>query len=207
MTYRSVNWMKTMSSRAEQKNNTRQSILDAAAACFAEQGYSGASVADIMDRAGVSKGCLYVHFKSKEELFKNMIEREHQKGAERARKAAGKPPYLAGVVWFMKECIKNAGFPMDHRLWIEVLAVAARDKTVREAFVASERATRRFFVELLEKAAEAGEIDASLDLNSVSIWLYSLGDGLIARVADDPDFDFRKQFKVFETLVRRALRP
>lgn len=196
-----------MSSRAEQKDQTRQSILDAAAACFAEQGYSGASVADIMERAGVSKGCMYVHFKSKEELFNSMILHEHRMGAERALKAAHKPPYLNGVVWYMKECTKNSGFPMDHRLWIEVLAVAARDKSVKKTFVASERASRKFLIGLLHKAAEAGEIDASLDLDLVSIWVFSLGDGLIARVADDPDFDLQKGFKVFEKLIRRALRP
>ena len=196
-----------MNSRAEQKLNTRQSILNAAAECFAEQGYYSASVAEIMNKAGVSKGCMYVHFKSKEDLFLAMIDREHQKGAERAQQAAQKPPYLNGVVWFMKECITHGGYPMDNRIWAEVLAVAARDKAVREKFIASERATRKFFVELLTKAAEAGEIDASLDLDAVSIWLYSLGDGLITRIADDPDFNFKKQFKVFETLVRRALRP
>lgn len=96
---------------------------------------------------------------------------------------------------------------MDHRLWAEVLAVAAREPEMREAFVASEKTARQFFVELLRKAAEAGEIDNSLDLNAVSIWLYALGDGMIVRIADDPEFDFQKHTSVFETMVRRALRP
>ncbi|WP_294621384.1 TetR/AcrR family transcriptional regulator [uncultured Bilophila sp.] len=189
-----------------QVTQTRERILKAAAACFAEKGYSGCSVQDIADRAEVSKGALYGHFKSKAELFKAMIAIEHGLGAERAQKAAEKTPYLDGIIWFMTECIRNSGFPMDHRLWAEVLAVAARDPDMRNAFVTSERATRRFFTTLLEKAAAAGEIDASLDLNAVSIWLYALGDGLIARIADDPGFDFQKHIVVFETLVRRALR-
>jgi len=196
-----------MTKREEKKNHTRERILRAAAACFAENGYSGCSVSDIVERAGVSKGALYVHFKSKEELFKAMIAIEHDLGIERARKAAMSPPYLAGIIWFQKECISNSGFPMDHRLWAEVLAVAARDSEIREAFVASERASRKFFVELLQKAADAGEIDSSLDLDAVSIWLYALGDGLIARTADDPEFNLEKHHAVFETLVRRALRP
>lgn len=68
------------------------------------------------------------------------------------------------------------------------------------------RAARKFFIELLQKAAAAGEIDASLDLNAMSIWLYAVGDGLIIRVADDPEFDFQARLPVFATLVRRALR-
>ena len=195
-----------MSRREEQRSLAREKILSAAAACFAEKGYSGCSVQDIADHAGVSKGSLYVYYKSKEDLFKAMIRVEHGMGAERARKAAAQPPYLSGIIWFMTECIRNSGFPMDHRLWTEVLAVASRDSSIKEAFVESERSTRKFFVELLEKAAEAGEIDGSLDLNAVSIWLYALGDGLIARTADDPEYDFQKNLPLFEMLVRRALR-
>jgi AcrR family transcriptional regulator len=195
-----------MQTREEKKNHTREQILFAAAACFTEQGYSGCSISDIVEKAGVSKGALYVHFKSKEELFKEMITIEHRRGIERARQAAMKPPYLSSIIWFHTECIQNSGFPMDHRLWAEVLAVSARDTEIRKAFIDSERASRRFYVELLQKAADAGEIDDSLDLNAVSIWLYALGDGLIVRIADDPAFDFQKHHAVFETLMRRALR-
>jgi AcrR family transcriptional regulator len=195
-----------MQKREEKKNQTRERILRAAAACFAEQGYSGCSVSDIVERAGVSKGALYVHFKTKEELFKEMIAIEHGMGIERARQAVMKPPYLSGIIWFHTECIQNSGFPMDHRLWAEVLAVAARDTAICEAFIASERASRKFYVELLQKAADAGEIDNSLDLDAVSIWLYALGDGMIVRIADDPAFDFQKHHKIFEILIRRSLR-
>ena len=196
-----------MTKKEDQSKQTREKILNAAAACFAENGYSDCSVQDIVQKAGMSKGAMYVHFKNKAELFKEMIAIEHGLGIERARKAAMRPPYLSAIIGYQKECIRNSGFPMDHRLWAEVLAVSARDPEMREAFVASERASRKFFVELLRKAAEAGEIDNSLDLNAVSIWLYALGDGMIARIADDPEFDFQKHAAVFETLVRRALRP
>jgi AcrR family transcriptional regulator len=194
-----------MQKREEKKKQTRERILRAAAACFAEQGYSGCSVSDIVDKAGVSKGALYVHFKTKEELFKEMIAIEHGMGIERARQAVMKPPYLSGIIWFHTECIQNSGFPMDHRLWAEVLAVAARDTEIREAFIASERTSRKVYMELLQKAADAGEIDKSLDLDAVSIWLYALGDGMIIRIADDPTFDFKKYHALFEILIRRLL--
>lgn len=194
-----------MAARQDKKTQTREKLIKAAAECFAEKGYAGCSVADIVERAQMSKGSLYVHFASKEALFNSMIEEEHQRGAEKAQRLADKPPYLAAVIAYMAECIGNERFPIDHRLWTEVLAVAARDQIVRQAFVASERVNRKFFVGLLKKAAEAGEIDGSLDLEAVAIWLYALGDGLIARTADDPTFDFQKHFQVFEALVKRAL--
>lgn len=48
---------------------TRQSLVDAAKAVFAEQGYGDATAAAITSAAGVSYGSFYVYFASKEELF------------------------------------------------------------------------------------------------------------------------------------------
>ena len=196
-----------MSRREEQRSQARDKILTAAAACFAEKGYSGCSVQDIADRAGMSKGALYVYYKSKEELFKAMYVIEHNSAKERMDEATAVPPFLDGILHFMSQCITDSAFPMDHRLWAEVLAVAARDPAIKKGFVESERAMRKFWVGMLHKAAEAGEIDTSLDLDATAIWLIALGDGLILRVADDPEYDFRKNLPLFEKLVRRALRP
>ncbi|MDL2316878.1 TetR/AcrR family transcriptional regulator [Desulfovibrio sp. OttesenSCG-928-A18] len=196
-----------MATRKDQKSATRERLLTAAAVCFAEKGYDGCSVADIVSRAEVSQGTLYVHFKNKEDLFISMIAEEHGQGAEKARQAAVSAPYMQGIISVMTDCICDVGFPIDHRLWTEILAVAARDTSVRKAFAASDKAMRKAFVELLEKAAAAGEIDNTLEMDSVSVWLYALVDGLIARTADDADFDFKKHLGVFEILVRRALGP
>lgn len=196
-----------MAKREDKKQNTREKLLTAAALCFAEKGYAGCSIADIAQRAQVAQGTMYVHFKSKEALFKTMIEEEHAQGAEKAGRAADVRPYLDGIIGVLADCIRDVGFPVDHRLWTEILAVTARDPSVREAFAASDKAMRAVFIDLLRKAAEAGEIDRSLDFEAVSVWLYALTDGLIARTADDPGFDFQSHLPVFELLVRRALRP
>jgi AcrR family transcriptional regulator len=47
---------------------TRQAILLAAAKVFEERGYQAATIAEILGAAGVTKGALYFHFASKEEL-------------------------------------------------------------------------------------------------------------------------------------------
>jgi Transcriptional regulator len=196
-----------MVKRERQKQGTREKLLNAAALCFAEKGYSGCSIADIAQEAGIAQGTMYVHFKNKEDLFKVIIQEEHSQGAEKARRAADVSPYLNGIIAVLTDCIRDVGFPVNHRLWTEILAVVARDPSVRGAFTSSDKTMRLVFVELLQKAGEAGEIDASLDPDAVSVWLYALADGLIARTADDPTFDFQKHASVFETLVRRALRP
>ncbi|RLA28488.1 MAG: hypothetical protein DRR11_16610 [Gammaproteobacteria bacterium] len=55
------------------KDDRPAEITEAALAVFAENGYSATRVDDVAKRAGVSKGLLYLYFKTKEELFKAVI--------------------------------------------------------------------------------------------------------------------------------------
>lgn len=55
------------------KEDRPQEITEAALAAFAEKGYAATRVDDVAKRAGVSKGLLYLYFKTKEELFKAVV--------------------------------------------------------------------------------------------------------------------------------------
>ncbi|MFF8381478.1 ScbR family autoregulator-binding transcription factor [Streptomyces sp. NPDC015661] len=53
---------------------TRQTILESAAAVFAERGYERTTIGEILVRAGVTKGALYFHFASKEDLALGVLD-------------------------------------------------------------------------------------------------------------------------------------
>ena len=55
------------------KQDRPQEITAAALAAFAEKGYAGTRVEEVAKRAGVSKGLMYLYFKTKEELFKAVV--------------------------------------------------------------------------------------------------------------------------------------
>ncbi len=55
------------------KEERPQEITAAAFAAFAENGYAATRVEEVAKRAGVSKGLMYLYFKTKEELFKAVI--------------------------------------------------------------------------------------------------------------------------------------
>jgi AcrR family transcriptional regulator len=67
---------------------TRERLLDAARELIEQDGYSGASVLQVAERAGVAAGTLYRHFESKEELFVEVF-RAVCSREERAMLAAG----------------------------------------------------------------------------------------------------------------------
>ncbi|MFE6739499.1 ScbR family autoregulator-binding transcription factor [Streptomyces tubercidicus] len=55
---------------------TRRVILEAAASVFDEQGYDRATIAEVLERAGMTKGALYFHFASKEQLALAVLEEQ-----------------------------------------------------------------------------------------------------------------------------------
>ncbi|WP_042431780.1 ScbR family autoregulator-binding transcription factor [Streptacidiphilus anmyonensis] len=57
---------------------TRRAILSAAARVFEERGYQAATIAEILEAAGVTKGALYFHFSSKEELAQGVLAEQDQ---------------------------------------------------------------------------------------------------------------------------------
>ncbi len=59
--------------RSARKIETRRRIIRAASDLFAESGYNGASMDDIAEAAGVSKGTIFYNFTNKAELYEQLI--------------------------------------------------------------------------------------------------------------------------------------
>lgn len=60
--------------RAEQREETRRTLLRESRRLFAAQGYGAVGLAEIVRAAGVTKGALYHHFDGKAELFRAVLE-------------------------------------------------------------------------------------------------------------------------------------
>lgn len=63
----------SQTSYQRRKEERPQEITEAALEAFAKNGYAATRVEEVAKRAGVSKGLLYLYFKTKEELFKAVI--------------------------------------------------------------------------------------------------------------------------------------
>ncbi|WP_067814264.1 ScbR family autoregulator-binding transcription factor [Actinomadura kijaniata] len=68
----------------ERASQTRRLILEAAAQTFETHGYQGTRLQDVVAGRAVSKGALYFHFASKEELAAAVINEQHDLLAELA---------------------------------------------------------------------------------------------------------------------------
>lgn len=82
---KTVSWSKMKEERKEKK---RELILRGAERIFAKHGYKKTSVDEIASEAKVSKGAVYLYFKSKEEIFRTLLKRNVERLWEIIRKAA-----------------------------------------------------------------------------------------------------------------------
>src|ERR1700733_15952954 len=59
----------------------RRQILDAALACFSEQGFHQTGMAEIVRRSGLSHGAVYGYFPSKDDIIEALADDRHQREA------------------------------------------------------------------------------------------------------------------------------
>jgi AcrR family transcriptional regulator len=65
------------------RERTRNALLDAAAEVFARRGFNGASLDEIAETAGFTRGAIYKHFEDKEDLFFALLDRFNEQSLEK----------------------------------------------------------------------------------------------------------------------------
>jgi AcrR family transcriptional regulator len=92
--------------RAEARSETREAILSAARRLFAERGYRGASLDDIAEAAGFSKGAVYSNWPGKEALFLELLDtaRTEQPADQLSTEPTG---WALATLDFFVEAVRN----------------------------------------------------------------------------------------------------
>lgn len=127
--------------RAERREQTRALLLEAAARVFAARGLDGATVDDVAAAAGFTKGAVYSHFGSKDELFLAMLEgrySENMAELERLLDEPGDPGQHARAAGREFEAEARAD-PDWQRVYLEAMLRAMRDDGFRSAFAKRHR--------------------------------------------------------------------
>ncbi len=175
----------TTQHRAEE---TRERILAAAEECFARQGYDATGVAEICERAGVSKGAFFYHFPTKQAVFLELLGRwleglEQKLNLMRVEVSSVPEALLrmAGVAQQVFGMARERLF-----IFLEFLNKAARDPQVWQATITPYRRYREFFAEMMETGIAEGslrQVDPKVAANAI----LSLAIGLVLQAAMDPD--------------------
>lgn len=82
----------TTAAVSTRRAHTQDRLMDAAIALFAEKGVLGASVEEICERAGFTRGAFYSNFASKDELLVAVLQRKGEEILQAATRATGAVP-------------------------------------------------------------------------------------------------------------------
>jgi AcrR family transcriptional regulator len=118
--------------REESRDQTHQRLLEAAASVIARKGFAAASVEDITAQAGYTRGAFYSNFKSKADLFIELLSQDHQCVREDLHEILEAPISLEAVEeritqYYLRVYRDEKNFI----LWAEARVLALRDAKFR----------------------------------------------------------------------------
>ena len=172
--------------RTEQREKTRTCLVDAAAKVFTRRGYDKASLDEVAEEAGFTKGAVYSNFKGKEELFLATIDAHFEERLQAIRRVMQEEPdeqgtaHAAGMDFMNK---LNAD-PEYFVLFFEFWAYAQRNPSVKKKFLPRVQRFRAALAELFEAKSDAG-----LELPIASGQLASMLIAMAAGVAMERELD------------------
>jgi AcrR family transcriptional regulator len=169
----------------QRSEETRTKIIESAVKLFSNNGYNKASVDDICEEAGISKGAFYHHFKSKQELFLALLDSWLQTidhAIETARDKTAPETFMQMTTAFPYIFeTAGGGLPMFLEFWLQ----ASRDKKIWEASIAPYRRYHKYFTSLIQKGVEEGSFVA-VDPELASRMIVSTAMGLLLQSLLDP---------------------
>lgn len=169
-------------------------ILDAASQLFVHYGFDKTTISDIAREAGVSKGAIYLHFESKDQLFEGLLFREmtaYSMTWIRLIEADPEGGSIARMYKNMLHALKSSAF---------MSAIFKRDKRILGTYLRKPDnlfrkkdlgSTRYEFVKMMQDAgAIRSDLDPKVTAHIMNILAYGLvGMGEVMDEADIPPTD------------------
>lgn len=168
---------------------TRQRLLDAALAVFAEQGFGRTTVEQVCDRAGFTRGAFYSNFSSLDELFLAMWEQRSATMISGLRTALERRmPDRVGSVRELVE-VALAVIPVEedwYRVTAEFTAYTLRTPGMRRVMAERERGIQRALLPVIERVLAMNGQEV-VDRDALGQALVAVHDGTLVQCLVEPD--------------------
>jgi AcrR family transcriptional regulator len=143
--------------RTSRTTDTRAKIVSAAAELLAEVGYTATSLDEVAERAGLTKGTIYYHFDSKEDLYWSVVFPEVEATIESAKGIAERESDpLRALHRIFHASTRRVRDPRQKYMYYQEMLPLRPD--MREAIRAREREYEAIVTQLIRKGQERGEL-------------------------------------------------
>lgn len=174
--------------KSAQQGSSREQILAAAARVFAQRGYRDASIAEIANEAGFSKGALYWNFESKAELFFALLDQVEDRLRILLTLIASAPIDRDVTAEFSRRLSTLLEQNRDMvLLFHEYTALAVRDSALAERYAKRSAIFRQEVARAIEARFKALDVPLSMPAENLATVVMSLVVGLSVEQVTEPD--------------------
>jgi AcrR family transcriptional regulator len=157
----------------------RDQILQAARSCFVDRGYHPTRMEDIASAAGLSKGGVYFHFQSKQEVFDALVQEEFDSSMQMLKSVTDSTAPVAEKMqilgkFFLESFSSNADAP---RFFIVMGEMGLRDEKLAAKLLEMQSA----FIDQVARLIDQGVAEGMLkpvDSKAIAALLKALLDGV-----------------------------
>jgi AcrR family transcriptional regulator len=174
--------------RERRRQLTRTALVEAAGHVFARRGFHGASLDEIAETAGFTRGAIYKHFDGKEDLlfavYDDVNERVLQAFADQLDQGpqAAFDAHALATTW--REVIADNSdlFALE----LEFRLYELRNPSVRKRSAAQRRRNRQMVAQFMRDHAPATGVTLKMDPDTLAGILLATSDGIVQAAQADP---------------------
>lgn len=178
----------------------RDLILDKAKELFIQRGYAATTMEDLVRYIGVSKGSIYYHFKSKEDLFVQLLIRQNREWIDDwVEKSVDFPSFeekVYGIADHMVDDFQNPLIKVGEEFYIS----SPESQPLLDEILAILRGPRKLYRDIFAEGVKEGLLPEE-ELDEIAIVFASLLDGLATsyyeRSTDELRVLYQKAVKYF----------
>lgn len=198
-------WIKIPKVIPEYKEKAKQRIIEEGAIVFMERGYYKTKMDDIAEALGVSKGAIYQYFRSKEQLFFDVMEYilQYRKDELISIILSDKPMRIATSEFFEMKISRSF---QTRTLGFDLFFEAARNEKLRERMTDIYEKAYSEFLSHIENLKTKGVIKKTADVGVIWRGLVALRDGLISSILLGANVsDAKKTWERVATILLREV--
>ncbi len=175
----------------EEAEVTRQSLMDAGLKVFSRVGYADATLDDIAEEAGVTRGAIYHHFGGKAELYNHVISEGWNRimpAIERgiAEGSNGLEQLRRSFVYFIKFAVEDETFRAINELMLFKTTMSEELEEGIEMKRVGTRGGVNNVADFVRKGIEDGSIRPDVNALDAAVMIITLQNGLVAMWLMDP---------------------
>jgi len=174
------------------KIEIREKIIKAAIDAFSKYGYDRTRMDDVAKTADLSKGTIYLHFKSKEDLFYAICENNLAEAKQRISTMFAKKEDLVSEIERFYDVFRKKK-TANERVFFETIAESARNAELRKALYKQRMNIFETAVGWVNLQIERGFFRKNIDANAIAVGLVSLYDGLTVNKLLGVSEDYNKK--------------